>query len=112
MKEKEIKTFLDAIEPVLSGKDLPIVFEKVFQGIMNIVPCSAASILLKDEKTGDFKINSSLNLTSDYIKVVKLKEEEEILSTVKKTKKPLVIDDVIKYFRKVDPDSIPWIKNI
>ncbi len=110
MREKEIKTFLHAIEPVLTGKDLTIVFEKVFQGITDIVPCSAASILLKDEKTGDFKINSSLNLSPDYVKVVKLREEEEVLSTVKKTKKPLIIDDVIKYFGKIDPDSIPWIK--
>ena len=110
MKEKEIKAFMEAIEPVFEGNDLVVVFEKIFQGIMDIVPCSAASILLRDEKTGDFRIRSSLNLSPDYVKKVKLKEEEKILSTVLKTKKPLVISDVVEYFRKFDPDSIPWIR--
>ncbi len=110
MREKEIRTFMEAIEPVFAGNDLVVVFEKIFQGIMNIVPCSAASILLRDEKTGDFTIRSSLNLSPDYVKKVKLREEEKILSTILKTKKPLIISNIVEYFGKFDPDSIPWIR--
>ena len=110
MNEKEYKILLNAIESIFADNELEKIFSRIFKAVKELVPCFAVSLLLKDEKTGEYRINVSLGLSEEYVKQVSLKKEEDIIYNLSRKRSPLIIDDVLKYMEKIDPISVPYIE--
>lgn len=96
---------------LLEHRSLEKVFETITQTACSFFNASASAIMLFDREREYLTIAHSVNLSSEYIKVVRVKKNEEISGKVCVEKKPRFVPDVIKVFeQKADFFSVEWIK--
>lgn len=98
-------------QSLLEYRSLGMVFETITRTACSFFNASASAIMLFDKEKEYLTIAHSINLSSEYLKVVKVKKGEEIAGRVCIDKKPRFVPDVIKIFEeKNDLFSIEWIK--
>ncbi len=98
-------------ESLLEHHSLNKVFDTITRTACSFFNASASSIMLFDREKEFLTIAHSTNLSSEYLKVVKVRKDEEIAGKVCQEKKPRFVPDVIKIFEeKGDIFSIEWIK--
>ncbi len=98
-------------QSLLEHKSIGMTFETITRNACSFFNASASAIMLFDKEKEYLTIAHSINLSSEYLKVVKVKKGEEIAGKVCIEKKPRFVPDVIKIFEeKNDLFSIEWIK--
>ncbi len=98
-------------ESLLEHHSLNKVFDTITKTACSFFNASASSIMLFDREKEFLTIAHSTNLSSEYLKVVKVRKDEEIAGRVCQEKKPRFVPDIIKIFEeKGDFFSIEWIK--
>jgi len=98
-------------QSLLEHRSLGMAFETITRTACSFFNASASAIMLFDKEKEYLTIAHSINLSSDYLKVVKVKKGEEVSGRVCIEKKPRFVPDVIKIFEeKNDFFSIEWIK--
>ncbi len=112
MKEIQKIKHLHKISTVLlSEKKLEKVLDAIVKAAADFFSADASSILLFDEHREYLSIARSYNLSKAYVKVVKVKKDEDVAGTVARTGKPMVIPDLVKSFRnRKDDYSVTWLK--
>ena len=96
---------------LLSEQKLEKVFDAIVRSAADFFSADACSILLFDEKHEYLTIARSYNLSKAYVKAVKVHKDEDIAGTVTRTRKPIVIPDLVGAFKKRgDKLSIKWFK--
>jgi diguanylate cyclase (GGDEF)-like protein len=104
-KLHKISTFL------LTERKLNKVLDAIVKNAAAFFLADACSILLFDEKKEYLRIAYSYNLSKEYVKVVKVRYDEDIAGKVASTQKPRIIPDIVKLFKaKEDNLSIRWFK--
>ncbi|MEO0096456.1 MAG: sensor domain-containing diguanylate cyclase [candidate division WOR-3 bacterium] len=98
-------------QSLLEHSSIEKAFETITKTACSFFNASASAIMLFDKEREYLTIVHSINLSSEYLKVVKVKKGEEIAGKVCMEKKPRFVSDVIKVFEeKGDFFSIEWIK--
>ncbi|MGQ9464159.1 MAG: diguanylate cyclase [bacterium] len=98
-------------ESMLEHHSLDKVFDTITRTACSFFDASASSIMLFDRKKEYLTIAHSINLSPEYLKVVKVQKNEEIAGKVCQEKKPCFVPDIIKVFEaKGDLFSVKWIK--
>ena len=112
MKEIEKIKKLHRISTILlSEKKLKKVLNAVVKDAAEFFSADASSILLFDEKKEFLQIAHSFNLSKEYIKIVKVRHDEEIAGKVVSTQKAIIIPDLVKLFQSMGDDlSVMWFK--
>ncbi|MCX7995664.1 MAG: sensor domain-containing diguanylate cyclase [candidate division WOR-3 bacterium] len=96
---------------LLEHSSLEKTFDTITRTACSFFNASASAIMLFDKEKEYLTIAHSINLSSEYLKVVKVKKDEEIAGKVCQEKKPRFVPDVIKVFEeKGDFYSVEWIK--
>ncbi len=109
--EKE-KIFEEIAQAILAHLDLNRVFRAVLEKAMRFFNSDAASLMLFDESREFLTIVASAGLDPDYVKIVKVKKDEEIAGRVIQEKKVRVVNDVAEVFLEIgDTYSYEKIKN-
>ncbi len=112
MENRNLSENLTAIaESLLEHHSLGKVFDTITKNACSFFNASASSIMLFDKEKEFLTIAHSTNLSSEYLKVVKVRKNEEISGKVCQEKKPRFVSDIIDVFEtKGDYFSIEWIK--
>ncbi|MEO0130055.1 MAG: sensor domain-containing diguanylate cyclase [candidate division WOR-3 bacterium] len=112
MSQKSLPEELAEIaQSLLEHSSIEKAFETITKTACSFFNASASAIMLFDKEREYLTIAHSINLSSEYLKVVKVKKGEEIAGKVCMEKKPRFVSDVIKVFEeKGDFFSIEWIK--
>lgn len=111
VEEEQIKIFANTAESLLGFKDLKSVFESITKTVCSFFNASASSIMLFDKNREYLTIRHSYNLSPEYLKVVKVRKNEEVAGKVCQEKKIKFVPDIIKVFvEKGDSFSLEWIK--
>ncbi|MEO0123068.1 MAG: sensor domain-containing diguanylate cyclase [candidate division WOR-3 bacterium] len=112
MNQKSLPEELAEIaQSLLEHSSIEKAFETITKTACSFFNASASAIMLFDKEREYLTIAHSINLSSEYLKVVKVKKGEEIAGKVCMEKKPRFVSDVIKVFEeKGDFFSIEWIK--
>ncbi|MGB9720656.1 MAG: GAF domain-containing protein [bacterium] len=112
MENKYLSEDLTAIaESLLEHRSPEKVFDTITRTACSFFDASASSIMLFDKEKEFLTIAHSVNLSPEYLKVVKVRKNEEISGRVCQEKKPRFVPDIIKIFEtKGDFFSIEWIK--
>lgn len=98
-------------ESLLEHHSLDKVFDTITRTACSFFNASASSIMLFDREKEFLTIAHSINLSSEYLKVVKVRKDEEIVGKVCQEKRPRFVPDIIEVFEaKGDFFSIEWIK--
>uniref|UniRef100_A0A7V3RHM0 Sensor domain-containing diguanylate cyclase n=1 Tax=candidate division WOR-3 bacterium TaxID=2052148 RepID=A0A7V3RHM0_UNCW3 len=112
MEQRELSENLAEIaQSLLEHFSLEKVFDTITKTACSFFNASASAIMLFDREREYLTITHSTNLSSDYLKVVKVRKDEEISGKVCMERKPRFVPDIIKVFEeKGDFFSIEWIK--
>ncbi len=98
-------------QSLLEHSSLEKTFDTITRTACSFFNASASAIMLFDREKEYLTIAHSTNLSSEYLKVVKVRKGEEISGKVCVEKKPRFVPDIIKVFQeKGDLFSIEWIK--
>jgi len=110
MLEDELYKNLAAItESLLEKKGLNSVFDAITRAACSFFDASASSIMLFDKNKEYLTIARSYNLSSEYLKVVKVHKNQEVAGKVCQEKKPRFISNVIELFKNLGDDfTIQW----
>ncbi len=112
MEQKNLPENLAKIaEELLEHRSVDKVFDTIARIACSFFDASASSIMLFDKNREFLTIAHSTNLSPEYLKVVKVRRDEEVSGRVCTEKKPRFIPDIIKVFEnKGDFFSVEWIK--
>ncbi|MEO0142142.1 MAG: diguanylate cyclase [candidate division WOR-3 bacterium] len=112
MSESEyISSFAKIAESLLEYKDIKSIFKNITKYACRLFNASASSIMLFDERREILRIVESHNLSKEYLKVVKVRKDEEVAGRVCQEKKIRFVPDIIEVFvKKQDTFSLEWIK--
>jgi len=104
-KLHEISTVL------LSEKKLERVLDAIVKNAARFFLADACSILLFDEKREFLTIANSYKLSKAYLKIVKVRYDEEVAGKVVSKQKAIIIPDLEERFASFDDDlSVKWFK--
>ncbi len=112
MEEARLTTNLTAIaEEILQHRSLEKVFDTITKIACSFFNASASSIMLFDRNKEFLTIAHSANLSPEYLKVVKVRKDEEVSGKVCTEKKAKFVPDIIEIFEKRgDYFSVEWVK--
>ncbi len=103
--------FAEIAQSLLEHSSIEKAFETITRTACSFFNASASAIMLFDKEREYLTIAHSINLSSEYLKVVKVRKDEEISGKVCTEKKARFVSDVIKVFEeKGDFFSVEWIK--
>ncbi len=98
-------------EALLENKTLEKVLETISRTACSFFKASASSIMLFDEKKEYLTIAFSCNLSPEYLRVVRVKKNEEVAGKVCQEKRYRFIPDVLKLFKNIgDEFTVNWAK--
>ena len=110
-KIKEIKKLHRIATVLLTEKRIDKVLNAVVKNAADFFSADASSILLFDERKEYLKIAHSYNLSKEYVRVVKVRYDEDVAGKVASLQKPVVIPDIMKLFKSMgDNLSVRWFK--
>ncbi len=105
------ENLVEIAQTLLEHSSIEKVFEAITKTACSFFNASASAIMLFDKEREYLTIVHSINLSSEYLKVVKVRKDEEISGKVCSEKKPRFVPNIIKPFEeKKDFFSIEWIK--
>ncbi|MCK4585509.1 GAF domain-containing protein [candidate division WOR-3 bacterium] len=112
MREIErIKKLNEVSKILLSENKLNKVLDAIVKNAAEFFSSDASSILLFDERKEYLRIEHSFNLSTKYLKVVKVRYDEEIAGKVLSSQKPAIIPNLVKLFKSMgDSFSVMWFK--
>ncbi len=110
-ESKWIESFTEIVESLLAYKDIKSIFRSITKSACRLFNASASSIMLFDEKREILRIVESHNLSKEYLKVVKVRKDEEVAGRVCQEKRIRFVPDIVDVFvKKQDTFSLEWIK--
>ncbi len=100
MKKASYKSYIDTLSKISKAITSDLYLEDVLKLIVtltaNVMKAKICSLWLLDENTQELKIRATQAMSKEYLKERSLKMGEGHVGTVAKTKKPMVIPDVLK----------------
>lgn len=110
MPSHDLYKSLTAItQSILEQRGLDSVFDAITKNACSFFNASASSIMLFDEEKEYLTIAQSYNLSSEYLKVVRVHKDQEIAGKVCQAKKPRFIKDIIGLFTDIsDEFTVRW----
>jgi len=112
MREIERMKKLNEVSKILlSENKLNKVLDAIVKNAAEFFSSDASSILLFDERKEYLRIEHSFNLSTKYLKVVKVRYDEEIAGKVLSSQKPAIVPNLVKLFKSMgDSFSVMWFK--
>jgi len=112
MLEKDLsKSFTEIAESLLEKKTLDSVFDTITKTACSFFNASASSIMLFDIDKEFLTIVRSYNLSPEYLKVVKVRKDQEIAGKVCQEKKPRFVVNALKLFQDIEDNfTVQWVK--
>lgn len=103
------KSLTTITQSILEQRGLDSVFDAITKQACSFFNASASSIMLFDEKKEYLTITRSYNLSSEYLKVVKVRKDQEVAGKVCQARKPRFIKDIIGLFKDISDDfTVRW----
>ena len=110
-KKPRLKKLHKILTILLTEKKISKVLDAIVKSASEFFSSDASSILLFDENREYLTIAHSYNLSKEYIKIVKVRYDENVAGKVAKLQKPSIIPDLIKLFGSMgDNESVRWFK--
>lgn len=110
MDGEALKIFSSLAESLLEQKDSAVLFETITRSACTFFDASASSIMLFDQAREYLTIVHSHNLSTDYLKVVRVHRDEEIAGKVCSEQQLRFVPDVKVLFRdEGDEFTVDWV---